>query len=166
VGYDTVSAIRGFPVLVFFKSEDAAETDPYEFIGKYNFNLDKATHEPFGFMHDEDGTFGWDPEGYKEVDIRTEKAFNNYPFDLYKLNADDTFSKVEAYDSTIKPYYSIKNKIHCFEFLNNANSLDNFLSDENSTFKETFYKMVDSEGKKVPYWYTCYESRYPEFEDY
>ena len=62
VNYDVVSAIRGFPILVFFKTPQRAnesleefEARPYEFIGKYNFNLDKATHEPFGFEYDEDG---------------------------------------------------------------------------------------------------------------
>ena len=167
IGYEAVSAIRGFPVLIFFKEENADENTPYEFIGKYNFNLDKATHEPFAFMHDENGTFGWDPDGYKPVDIKNEKAFNGYPFDLYKLNDDnETYNKVESYDPTISQYYSIKNKIHCYEFLNNADNLDNFLNDEGMTFEETFNKIVLNDGKEVPNWYTCYESRYPEFEDY
>jgi hypothetical protein len=34
------------------------------------------------------------------------------------------------------------------------------------TFEETFNKIVLNDGKEVPNWYTCYESRYPEFEDY
>jgi hypothetical protein len=118
-------------------------------------------------MHDKNSTFGWDPSGYKPVTIRNEKAFNGYPFDLYKLNKDDgTYSKVESYDSTISQYYSIKNKIHCYEFLNNADNLNNFLNDEGMTFEETFNKIVLNDGKEVPNWYTCYESRYPEFEDY
>ena len=165
VGYDTVSAIRGFPVLVFFKEENADKNTPYEFVGKYNFNLDKATHEPFGFMHDEDGDFGWDPEGYKPVTIKDKKAFDGYPFKLYYLN-DEEYVEAESYDSTIEQYYSIKNKIHCYEFLNNADNLDNFVNDEGISFEETFNKMVTNDGKIVPNWYTCYESRYPEFEDY
>jgi hypothetical protein len=40
------------------------------------------------------------------------------------------------------------------------------LNDEGLSFEETFNKMVTNKGKTVPNWYTCYESRYPEFEDY
>ena len=162
VGYNTVSAIRGYPVLVFYKSEN----DPngvYEFIGKYNFNLDKATHEPFGFEHD--GTvFGCD-EGYKEVQIEKEKVFKNYPFKLYTKTADENYIEAISYNPN-ETYYSIKNKIHCYEFLNNSSNLANFLNDEDEDFETTFNKIVTSDNKQVPNWYTSYESRYPEFEDY
>ena len=96
-----MTAIRGFPILVFYKPEDADENTPYEFIGKYKYNLDKATHEPFGFMHDEDDGFGWDPEGYKPVAIKNVEVFNKYPFTLYKQNADGTYAEVKEYDSTV-----------------------------------------------------------------
>ena len=161
--YDVVTAIRGFPIPVFWSP--SGEPGTYEFIGKYNFNLDKATPEPFGFMHD-DTSFGKE-EGYHSVTIKKEKVFDGYPFDLFKKNGEQ-YVKVEKYDPTIpaSEYYAMNNKIHCFEFLNNADSLDNFLSDEGETFEETFYKIVDSDGDQVPKWYTCFESRYPEFEDY
>ena len=164
-----VTAIRGFPVLVFYKGEDAAENDPFEFIGKYNYNLDKATQEPFGFYHDEKATFGWDPTQKIEVDLVEEESYTDYPFDLYVKNDANEYVEVDRDTekwSKNKTYYSIKNFIHCYEFLNNGNSLVKFQADAGKTFEETFYKEVDSDGKTVPNWFTAYESRYPEFADH
>jgi hypothetical protein len=45
--YDLVTAIRGFPIVCFYSEGDS---DNYTYIGRYNFNLDKATPEPFGFI--------------------------------------------------------------------------------------------------------------------
>ena len=166
VGYETVTAIRGYPVLIFFKPEGADDSEAYEFIGKYNYNLDKATHEPFGFMHDEEDEFGWEPNDYISVKITNDKAFNEYPFKLYKQNNNE-YIEAKTYETGVQ-YYSIHNKIHCYEFLNNTGSLDHFLKDSSSeTFEQCFTKMVlDEDGNLVPYWYTCFESRYPEFADY
>ena len=163
VDYDVVSAIRGFPVLIFFKEANKSESDPYEFIGKYNFNLDKATHEPFGFAHDKEGTFGWIPGEYKPVSIADEEVFAEYPFTLYILENGEYIKATQYIKDT--QYYSIKNQIHCFEFLNNASNLANFLADKDESFEETFYKTVISEGDEVPNWFVSYESRYPEFKD-
>lgn len=168
--YDVVSAIRGFPILVFFKTPQQAnesleefEARPYEFIGKYNFNLDKATHEPFGFEYDEDGTFGWTPNNYKFVGKIKEKAYNEYPFTLFVKDG-ETYTEATAYNSNTE-YWTIDNHVHCYEFLNNASNLANFLNDEGETFETTFTKTVLSEGKEVPNWFASYESRYPEYAD-
>ena len=65
--YDYVTAIKGRPCVIFFKE---TSTDPrelrktadnfqgYKYIGRYNFNLDKSTHEPFGFYSDYDRRYG------------------------------------------------------------------------------------------------------------
>jgi hypothetical protein len=162
VNYDVVSAIRGFPVMVFFKEANKGPEEPFEFIGKYNFNLDKATHEPFGFQHD--GTFGWTPNEYIKVGTITKKSFNAFPFDLYIKNG-DTYTKVTgAWDANTE-YWTIANHVHCYEFLNNASNLANFLNDDGETFETTFNKLVPKEDKMVPNWYTSYESRYPEYKD-
>ena len=131
VGYSVVTTIRGYPILVFYKpagDEDAK----FEFVGKYNLNLDKATQEPFGFFPDPEekpsvitgSEFGWiaDSEG------------------------------------------NIKESIHCYEFLNNASALANFLSESGKTFEETFFgEKFDSAGvSQGPGWFSSYESRYPE----
>jgi hypothetical protein len=44
--YNITTAIRGFPIICFYSEGDGTE---YRYIGRYNFNLDKATPEPFGF---------------------------------------------------------------------------------------------------------------------
>lgn len=45
---DTVrTTIYGFPVLMFHQE---TESSPRKFIGKYNFNNDKSTHDTFGFQ--------------------------------------------------------------------------------------------------------------------
>ena len=160
--YDILTAIRGFPVLVFFRSD---ENEPYDFIGKYNFNLDKATQEPFGFRHDETSDFGWIPGVYKEVGKLTSKGYAEYPFDLF-IKDGDNYIEASSYDATTE-YYTLSNQVHCYEFLNNNNPLVKFLKDDgDDNFETTFYKTVtNDEGKEVPNWSEAYESRYPEYGD-
>ena len=145
--YKVLTAIQGFPVAVFYKNSNEPNA-PYEFIGKGNFNLDKATHEPFGFMNDpeeitniNEAKFGWDEND----------GTNNIK------------GTVEQRPKYISPEDEpIINSIHCYEFLNNASNLANFLGTENETFEQSFFKTVDSDGDSVPNWFTSYESRYPE----
>ena len=54
---NTVTCIKGHPCVIFW-SKDGKD---YEYIGKYNLNLDKATPEPFGFKHD-DSDFGYEKD--------------------------------------------------------------------------------------------------------
>lgn len=65
--YDYVTAIKGRPIVIFFKEtltdprslrENEDDYSGYRFIGRYNFNLDKSTHKPFGFYSDEDKHYG------------------------------------------------------------------------------------------------------------
>lgn len=44
------TTIYGFPILVFQQTDD----DSYEFIGRYNFNLDKGATDTCGFTYDDD----------------------------------------------------------------------------------------------------------------
>lgn len=69
---DIVTSIKGHPVAVFWSPSGSDGT--YEYIGKYNFNLDKATPKPFGFKntpeeYDENATekFGWDENGENTI---------------------------------------------------------------------------------------------------
>ena len=45
--YDIVTAIKGYPIICFYSNDNGQS---YSYIGRYNFNLDKATPEPFGFI--------------------------------------------------------------------------------------------------------------------
>jgi hypothetical protein len=64
-----VTAIKGYPCLIFFST--TGEPGSYEFIGKYNLNLDKATPKPFGFTHDKENLpdFGYLKEGDEYYEI-------------------------------------------------------------------------------------------------
>lgn len=53
--YKYVTAIKGFPTIIFFRENENSE---YTYVGKYNLNLDKATQEPFGF-------FSYNKDGHK-----------------------------------------------------------------------------------------------------
>ena len=151
--------------MVIFYSPDG---NNFEYIGKYNLNMDKATHEPFGFVSydDEITSFGiaTDENGkpiYEEISYKDEEDFDESILPPYILK-DGKYEKAKDYDAS-QTYYNRKETIHCFEFLNNASKLDNFLKEEgDETFEQSFYKLVSSEGKMVPNWTTCFESRFPE----
>ena len=139
VDYEIVTTIRGYPVLVFYRPD---ENSVYEFVGKYNLNLDKATQEPFGFVNDpedkpssmSEAKFGW---------ASKENTFTSFPEE------------------------NIVNTIHCYEFLNNASELANFINRSGKDFESFFFeKTTDSEsGDSAPNWYHSFESRFPESED-
>ena len=128
--YDTVTAIKGYPCLIFFSQ--SGDPNSYEFIGKYNLNLDKATPEPFGFRNDDnDEDFGYlhDKDGNLVLTDKGEKI----------------------------------NSIHCFEFLDNAVKVCNFLPMEGMTYYDTWYQpYTNKDGDVVPGWCRGFESRYPE----
>lgn len=136
-----VTCIKGYPCLIFY-SKDGEE---YEYVGKYNLNLDKATPEPFGFKNDpNDDTFGYLPEGYK-----------------YRSGESDEWK-------TVQPGEKI-NSIHCFEFLDNATEVCNFLGKKKSDgvetydYEQTWYGTYSpTAGKSVYGWTLGFESRYPE----
>ena len=92
--YDTVTAIKGFPVIVFWSP--TGEKDSYEFVGKYNFNLDKADQDPFGFA----------PYPKEEKDVNLENLNETLGWQIINGQPKDV--------------------IRCFEILNNANALSNF----------------------------------------
>lgn len=130
----TVTCIKGYPCLIFWSK--TGEAGSYEFIGKYNLNLDKATPEPFGFQHD-DSDFGYLPVGYTYYE-------------------DDVQKTVQEGEKV--------NSIHCYEFLDNAIEVCNFLVKANSSnYHDTWYDtFVNSDNEKVPGWTLGFESRYPE----
>ena len=111
-GKDTiVTCIKGHPCLIFYSP--TGEEGTYEYIGKYNLNLDKATPEPFGFDHD-DEEFGYLKPGdeYYEIDYDDD--------DKYIDTKEGEERKVVAEGELV-------NSIHCFEFLDNAVEVCNFL---------------------------------------
>ena len=69
---DIVTCIKGHPVAIFWSP--SGEDGTYQYIGKYNLNLDKATPEPFGFKNfpekydaNAEKKFGWDENGNNTI---------------------------------------------------------------------------------------------------
>lgn len=147
VDYDIVTAIRGYPIALFYKGPD---DETYEFVGKYNFNLDKATQEPFGFYST--------PEEMPEDSVLPNENFG-------WAKAEDTYTDKNENDEYKFAKNGYVKTIHCYEFLNNASNLANFLNDEGEDFETTFFKTVINDGEEVPNWALSYESRYPEAEE-
>ena len=129
-----VTCIKGHPCLIFYSP--TGEANSYEYIGKYNLNLDKATPEPFGFKNAE--SFGYLPVGYKYYDEKS-----------------DDFKIVSENDKI--------NAIHCFEFLDNAVEVCNFIPRSGKTYQQTWYDTFkNKDNEEVPGWTLGFESRYPE----
>jgi hypothetical protein len=156
-GKDTiVTSIKGHPCLIFYS--ESGDPGTYKYIGKYNLNLDKATPEPFGFDHD-DSDFGYLSVGD--------------PY--YKIDYDDEGEYADSFDGEELKYVGEGekvNSIHCFEFLDNAVEVCNFLGkkknadDENSeryNYYDTWYGTYkNADNNMVPGWTLGFESRYPE----
>jgi hypothetical protein len=165
-GKDTiVTCIKGHPCLIFYSP--SGEPGTYEYVGKYNLNLDKATPEPFGFNHD-DSDFGYLSVGdkYYEIDYDDEGEYAD------TLEGEEEKEVVEGEKI---------NSIHCFEFLDNAVEVCNFkkkaknyIKDEDGnlvpdpngeyySFYDTWYgTFKNKDNKDAPGWTLGFESRYPE----
>ena len=140
-----VTCIKGHPCVIFWSPDG----ENYEFIGKYNLNLDKATPEPFGFKNDKDdnSTFGY---------LTNEKG-----------------EYVDKEGNVVDKEHRV-NSIRCFEFLDNNVKVCNFLSDEQANndssltteaerYYNTWYGLRENEEKEiVPGWTIGFESRHPE----
>ena len=176
-----VTCIKGHPCLIFYS--ESGEPGSYEYIGKYNLNLDKATPEPFGFNHDDD--FGWLAPEDKYWEVLYADKNKNYenPW-VGQLNPADGEDYVPGQVETEKEVGTNKvNSIHCFEFLDNAVEVCNFnnkykawienpekpgtlIPDPTAgtyTYEETWYNtFTNKDNKLVPGWTLGFESRYPE----
>lgn len=148
-----VTCIKGHPCLIFYST---GEPDAkYEFIGKYNLNLDKATPEPFGFDHDS-SNFGYLKSGnkYYEVDYNDD---------------DEYIDTKEGEEEKVVQEGEKINAIHCFEFLDNGVKVCNFLPHADAVdegqglYHQSWYgTFKNKDGDMAPGWTLGFESRYPE----
>ena len=141
--YDLVTAIKGFPIICFYAE---GNSDNYTYIGRYNFNLDKATPEPFGFPPQ------WFYTGETVVDSqgRTRKVVKSIGLKVENIEG-KTVLPLDNEGKEIK-----RDIVQCWEILNNDNgspckflTLDNF-----RTFKESLTTNHN--------WTEYYEDRYPD----
>ena len=150
--YDILTAIKGYPIICFF--QEGTNDDKWTFIGRYNFNIDKATPEPFGFVPQCYKTGRSTSDGREEVvalGLKTEEVEGM------------TVLPVDAEGKEIK-----QDIIQCWEILNNdSGSPTKFLRLEDSTLPQDFeqqLKTVTGNGEKGPsyLWASYYEDRYPD----
>lgn len=149
-----VTCIKGHPCLIFYSPTGASNS--YEYIGKYNLNLDKATPEPFGFAQEDN--FGYLPIGYEYYD--ESKSYQED--DKGDLEYIGTNAETSADLKTVADGDKV-NSVYCFEFLDNAVEVCNFIPRSGKTYQQTWYDtFTNKENEKVPGWTLGFESRYPE----
>ena len=150
-----VTCIKGHPCVIFWSP--TGEKGSFQYIGKYNLNLDKATPEPFGFMEDEnDEKFGYliDEEGELVLDTQGNKQNSIFCFEFldnnekvcnFESDEESTFVGYDADNPKKKEEYEINNKT------------------EQERYYDSWYsKRINEDGDVVPGWARGFESRYPE----
>jgi hypothetical protein len=140
-GKQTVTCIKGHPCLIFYAP---THDDPYEYIGKYNLNLDKATPEPFGFINDDETNFGYlkDEEGNLVLDADGNKQ-----------------NSIFCYEFLDNAAYPVCN------FL--VTSLPDKDGNVPTTYEDTWYKTFwhEKDQSYYPGWRMGFESRYPDGDE-
>lgn len=149
-----VTCIKGHPCVIFWNpgvDEDGNILDKssknYSYIGKYNFNLDKATPEPFGFVADpKDEKFSYeiDENGNLVLDENGEKQNSVYCFEFLDNNekvcnflSDATSQSLTHEDGT--PY-----------------------TEQEKYYDSWYGSRINEDKEVVPGWCMGFESRYPE----
>ena len=130
-----VTCIKGHPCVIFWSK--TGEPGTFEYIGKYNLNLDKATPEPFGFK--------------------------NVP-EEYDAAASDKFGWNEDGTNSIFCFEFLDNNVKVCNFLSDETSNANpDLKTEEDRYYDTWYgTRVNEDKESVPGWCIGFESRHPE----
>ena len=158
--FDITTAIRGYPIICFFAEEDS---DEYTYIGRYNFNIDKATPEPFGFpgMKVYTGKTTTDENGIERKEVKA------CGLKTEVVNGMTVLPITEAKDENgevIEGQYVEKETelTQCWEMKNNdANSPVKFLTlNGYDSFLDSLNAKVGED--QLPNWLGFYEDRYPD----
>jgi hypothetical protein len=133
---EIVTCIKGYPCLIFYSP--TGEKGTFEYVGKYNLNLDKATPEPFGFNHD-DSDFGYLKPGdeYYQVTYYDKEDSSVEPWigQLDPAEGGDYYPGQTETKAVVQEDEKV-NAIHCFEFLDNAVDVCNFLKRPKAYIKD------------------------------
>lgn len=163
--------IVGHPMIVFWRTgEIGTET----FIGRYNFNTDKAEHSLFGFEEDPDKLYGVVTEGEGDnkhlkwgfqstldesekwdSDNLAAKTYYTAPdlsaeWQYNGINDGGKAMKTALAQGPLYEYVEGPRSIQCWEFLNNGAALDGFRKGWDGDLNE---------------WVAAFESRYPEHQE-
>ena len=158
--FDITTAIRGYPIICFFAEEDS---DEYTYIGRYNFNIDKATPEPFGFpgMKVYTGKTTTDENGIERKEVKA------CGLKTEVVNGMTVLPITEAEDENgniIEGQFVEKETelTQCWEMKNNdADSPVKFLTLKGyDSFLESLNAKVGED--QLPNWLGFYEDRYPD----
>lgn len=137
------TTIYGFPILVFQKKRNG----DYEFVGRYNFNLDKGATDSCGFTYEIDSKV---PNGKFKLDEKVTVDNFNVKAQHYEL-IDDEYKEaslyVEGRSYYVKAYYPMEDIAECWEFKNNQGGRCSFkkldFNETGSTYREV--KITESE---------------------
>ena len=171
-----ITAILGHPIVCFYKPYKASADFPdyYQYIGRYNFNLDKSTHELFGFESSMEA-YGAakKPWGYlKNADGTLRAGFNSaleFTDGVTYYSEPDLTSTPIAFDSfaeeerekefekraKLGPLYEYKTAndgvtcIQCWEFLNNTSPLVGFRQSWDEEVDKVKISHKDDTGAEV-----------------
>ena len=171
-----VTAIVGHPIICFYKPYKAngEYADRYQFIGRYNFNLDKATHEvfgfesemeaygdakkPWGYLQNTDGTLR---EGFNSaleftdgVTYYSKPSLDSEPI-IFNQTTEEAREK--AFEARAKqgPLYEYKTVedgvtcVQCWEFLNNTSPLVGFRESWDEEIDKVEVSHKDNTGKTI-----------------
>ena len=146
--YQVRTTVEGKPCLLFYRSN---ENETPKFGGKFNFNNDKSTEDVFGFLdipgyHDNE-------EYLAEMEEEAKKSLI-FPEDFTECSYDDDGKIVVVTKEELLKTIG-NNPTECWEFLNNTTRMGNFLEAD-------FNKIDPDSSKGEYYWFTSWESRFPD----
>lgn len=135
------TTIYGFPILVFWENSKGN----IEFVGKYNFNLDKGATDAFGFSNESYNTYTpkIERDTVFEVEVENEETGEMETVEeVRKVVRHATFAEITE----------------CWEFCQNQSGLGKFQSDSVDGFYETIPVTEENAGKLQIY--NHFEPRY------
>ena len=178
--------VVGHPCLVFWRTgEIGTET----FIGRYNFNTDKAEHELFGFFEDDDTNFGkltdeqgnlkkgfqstldeskyWDGEWNEEKQEYTVEPLKNKTYYIAPdLNSPWQYNGIE--DGGAAMELALKNG-PLYEYVDGPRTIQCWEFLDNSSaydnFRASWREEDHPDYASKTTWVTSFESRYPEHQE-
>lgn len=131
----TRTTVDGYPIAMFWRP---TYEDDYSFYGKFNFNVDKAAENTFGFIDSIEG----------ETNPNTGLPFIQFNEDWYDA-------------ATPEQRFEYEMPVECFEFLNNTDDLSKFKNVKDTTFTELEAES-ESGGTRKPNWLNVFEVRHPD----
>lgn len=125
------TSVDGYPIAMFWRKRF---TDQYEFLGKYNINIDKGAVNVFGFDNIDDNL----------TNPTTGQSFIPFNEDFYD-------------SANLSDRKSYEPPIECWEFTNNTTNLCKFKDVTDATFTEA---AVEDPNKAA--WMESFEARFPD----